>query len=248
MMTATPIPALAPVLAGPQAERAAPGHPYDPATGTGIEWQPGVARMWEGGRISERARHATASPFEFWFWLQFAEAFPQVTHWWFGSAWTGKVWARPCPLPAAGRPPGGWMRFGDRAAPERPWRILPGDPPRIATPLPPLAGDARNLALRVALAGLAWEVHNGSCSGAPIPPGPRSPTGEPAAVRPGSGGVAVHEPGVVIVTSLVAREDLAAAFPLTPGRWYPAGVDRPLRQALCRCLGLPSPLWLASGH
>jgi hypothetical protein len=56
------------------------------------------------------------------------------------------------------------------------------------------------------------------------------------------------EPGLVIVTSLVAREALAAALPLTPSRWYPAGVAGPLRQALCRALGLPSPVWLPTVH
>ena len=160
-MLPVPTPTAAvPVLARPQTERAAPGHPYDPATGTGIEWQPGLARLWEGGRITERAAHATASPFDFWFWLQFASSFPQVTHWWFGSAWTGKVWVRACPpIPGGGSRAGG-IQFGDRTTPEQPWQVRFDDPPRLVVPLPPLEDDPRNLPLRLALSQIVWEVHS----------------------------------------------------------------------------------------
>ncbi len=237
MLTTLPALGQTRTLLRPPPERAAPGHVYDPVSGTGIEWQPGLARLWEDGRISARASHATASPYEFWFWMQFADAFPEVTHWYFGNAWTGNVWIQPGPL-AAGRPPGGWMQFGDRRAAAQPWHILPGDPPRIAIPLPPLAEDPRNLAVRVALAGLAWDSQTGTAPHTRTPPG--GGAGPLPALERGS------EQGGVIVTSLVARAALGAAFPLTAGRWYPAGVDRPLRQALCQCLGLARPAWLTT--
>jgi hypothetical protein len=210
--------------------------------GTGIEWQPGCARLWEEGRITARAPHNTAAPFEFWFWHAFRDAFPEVTHWWFGSAWTGKVWVWPAPL-AAGSAPRGWMQFGDRTQPPLSWQIHPGGLPRISTPWPALAGDTRNLALRVALAQLVWEIHTDVRPAAPEPdllpaggcPLPAGWSGLP---------LAPPEQGVVIVTSLVERTALDAAFPLTPGSWYPSGVDRPLREAFCRSLGLPMPAWI----
>lgn len=227
-----------------QGARAAAGHPYDPRTGSGIEWQRGSVRLWDRGRITEYARHYTASPFEFWFWLAFADVFPSVTHWWFGTAWTGRVWARARPPPAGGRPIAGGMRFEDGAQVEQPWHIQSGDPPHIATPLPPGAGDALSLALRLALGQLVWEIHTRcrpgtrSLSRSGLSQCRRSGQAAPDGLQPLDG---------VLVTSLVPRGALPEVFPLTPDPWYPVGVDRPLRQALCHSLGLHSPAWLA-GH
>jgi hypothetical protein len=223
-----------------RSERAAPGHPYDPATQSGVEWQPGLARLWEAGHITARATHATASPFEFSIWLQFAEVFPQVTHWYFGSAWTGKVWLRVGPPRPGQATITGSLQFGDRAALEQPWQVQPGDPARLTVPLPPLEAEPRNLPLQLALGQVVWEAATGAPAGAG---NPRPP---PALL--GTGGVAPGglEPGLIFVTSLVAREALAAAFPLTPSSWYPAGIDRPLRQALCQALGLAPPARLTT--
>jgi hypothetical protein len=235
--TAFPAALPAPML---RSERAAPGHPYDPVTQNGVEWQPGLARLWENGQITARATHATASPFEFWFWLQFADVFPQVTHWWFGSAWTGQVWLRAWP-PRTDQPViAGSLRFGDRAALEQPWQVQPGDPAQLHLPLPPLEDDRRNLPLQLALGQLVWEAATSAPAG--------SGNARPALSPTGAGGSAPGgtEPGRIFVTSLVAREALAAAFPLTPSRWYPAGIDRPLRQALCQALGLDGPAWLTT--
>ena len=55
-------------------ERMAPGHLYQPKLGTGIEWKQDEVRLWEGGKITETARHNTASAYEFWHSLAFAEA------------------------------------------------------------------------------------------------------------------------------------------------------------------------------
>ncbi len=126
-----------------QFDRTAAGHPYDPRTGSGIEWQPGRARLWERGRITEYTRHYTASPFEFWFWLAFADVFPSVTHWWFGTAWSGQVGVRARPTQAAGQPSAGGLRFEEHVQSEQSWHIHSGDPPHIATLLPVLAGGAR---------------------------------------------------------------------------------------------------------
>ena len=72
-------------------ERMAPGHVYQPRLGTGIQWQPGIAKLWEGGHVTVEASHQTVSSYDFWYNLAFADCFPEVTHWWFRSAWTQKV-------------------------------------------------------------------------------------------------------------------------------------------------------------
>ncbi len=228
-----------------QQERTAPGHPYDPRTGSGIEWKPGSAYLWEGGRITERAPHYTASPFESWFWLTFKDVFPAVTHWWFGTAWTGKVWVRAVLPPVEGGPIVGGMTFGDRTQPERPWHIQVGDPPRVATPLPPRSGNACSLTLQLALGQLVWEMHIGNRPSSLVS-WPTWANGVPEA-PPRSARRILQQQNVVLVTSLVARTALPDVFPLTPGPWYPVGVDRPLRQTFCHSLGLHSPAWLA-GH
>ncbi|MBN2148837.1 MAG: hypothetical protein JW726_15725 [Anaerolineales bacterium] len=61
-------------------ERMAPGHRYQPRLGSGIEWLPGCAKLWEDGQVVEQATHHTKSAYEFWYELAFAECFPAVTH------------------------------------------------------------------------------------------------------------------------------------------------------------------------
>jgi hypothetical protein len=36
-------------------------------------------------------QHTTTTPWDFWYHLAFAEAFPQVEYWWFRSLWTNRV-------------------------------------------------------------------------------------------------------------------------------------------------------------
>jgi hypothetical protein len=136
-------------------ERMAPGHVYQPRLGTGIEWQPGLARLWEGGQATETAQHDTPSAYRFWRDLAFAECFPQVTHWWFRSAWTQRV--------RLTRPQGmmgeatvwGWMQFIDDQTPAQMYTVAEGERPVIATPYPPNEVQPVNLPLRLALARLA---------------------------------------------------------------------------------------------
>ena len=57
------------------------------------------------------------------------DAFPEVTHWWFGSTWTGKVWVRPIGAPARGASQvlTGGIRFVDRAETEFTWQVTLDD-------------------------------------------------------------------------------------------------------------------------
>src|SRR5438477_5289102 len=136
-------------------ELIAPGHLYNPRTGTGIEWlpanlntgEPGRVRLWArawNGKpmLLSEARHDTSSPWEYWYSLEFANSFQHVTHWWFGDAWTGhvRIW-RPEGVerdPESGAPMlTGWMRFGlagmDDAGdvPALPWTVVITSPPRV---------------------------------------------------------------------------------------------------------------------
>src|SRR2546425_5999076 len=77
----------------PRQELMAPGHIYNPRTGTGIEWLPpnpgteewGKVRLWarqwnQGPTMLAEASHNTSSAWEYWYNLEFANSFPQVTH------------------------------------------------------------------------------------------------------------------------------------------------------------------------
>ena len=226
-----------------QPERMAPGHVYQAATGTGIEWRPGTARLWEHGRVTGTGRHATASPWEFWHTLAFAATFPAVTHWWFGSAWTGPVWLGTRGVSPDGATITGWMQFVDPQEPALPWQITLRAPPQVATPLPPFEVWPINLPLRLALAQLALGLHRGDVRAAPAPEARAAadatvaaPGRPPARVAAASAAVPGH-----FVTSLVRRDDLAAVFPTTAGAWRLAQVAPPLREALCRLMGLQLP-------
>ena len=193
-------------------ERMAPGHLYQPRLGSGIEWLPGAAKLWEKGEVVEVCTHHTASPYEFWRSLAFADCFETVTHWWFRSAWTQRV--------RLTRPQGtmgedviwGYMQFVDAHTPVRMYTIAEGDPPVIAVPFPPNEAQPVNLPLRLALARLAAGVLTGE----------------------------VVPDEWVVVTSLVQREELEMVFPESyngiPFRLN--GVEAPLRQALCEMMGL----------
>lgn len=170
----------------PGGERMAPGHSYNPATGTGIAWAPGQVQLWEGGQVIATAAHTTADLWTFWYDLAFAAAFPQVTHWWFGSAWTGKVWVRPIGAQAQGRSQvlTGGIRFVDRAEPEFTWQVTLDDaqepwptadgtpaavPALVAVPLPPWAVQPLNLPLRIALARVVLGLGDGTIPAALSP-------------------------------------------------------------------------------
>ena len=193
-------------------ERMAPGHVYQPHLGTGIEWQPGEVRLWEGGQVTGTAAHQTESPYEFWYQLAFADCFPDVTHWWFRSAWTQRA--------RLTRPQGtmdeatvwGYMQFVDAETPAQMWTLTESDPPIMAVPFPPNEVQPVNLPLRLALARLVAGVITDD----------------------------VLPDEWLVITSLVKRDDLAAAFPTTRQAlpWRLEGVEIPLREAFCQLQGL----------
>jgi len=193
-------------------ERMAPGHVYQPHLGTGIEWLPGEVRLWEGGKQTETAAHETESPYDFWYSLAFADCFPEVTHWWFRSAWTQQV--------RLNRPQGtmdeatvwGILQFVAAETPAQMWTLTEGDPPNVAVPFPSNEVHPVNLPLRLALARLV------------------------------AGGVTedVVPDECLLVTSLVKRDELKATFPTIRQAlpWRLEGIENPLREAFCQLQGL----------
>jgi len=193
-------------------ERMAPGHVYLPNLGTGIEWQAGVVKLWEDGKVTAEAPHSTATPYEFWHSLAFGPCFPEVTHWWFRSAWTQKVRLTSLQGLLGDSATWGLMQFVDEQAPAGMYTITETDPPVIAVPYPANEVQPVNLPLRLALSRLVARVITGDMISGQW-----------------------H-----ITTSLVKREELEAVFPITMDvlPWQLEGIDIPMRDALYRLQGV----------
>lgn len=190
----------------------APGHVYQHRLGTGIQWQPGMAKLWEGGKVTTEASHTTQSPYEFWYNLTFKDCFPEVTHWWFRSAWTQKVRLTSLQGQLADGTFWGLMQFIDEQNSGRIYTINDADPPVIAVPYPPNEDQPVNLPLRLALSRLVTGIF----------------TGEVIFDR------------WMIITSLLAKDQIERAFPIKQDAnpWQMGGINMPLRDALCDLLGL----------
>ena len=206
-------------------EYMAPGHPYITTLGTGIEWTPGQVRRWEGGEVVATAADSSTSAWDFWHDLAFAQVFPDVTHWWFRSLWTGRVqFSMPDPNFVEHDTLWGWVTFDVLDQPRRPYSVHEGALLEISPPFPPNEEQIANLPLRLTLARCILAVLRDELA-------PNTWIG---------------------VTSLVASEMLIQAFPATAAKTaevYGAGwclthgaetVAHLPRTALCQALGLES--------
>jgi len=129
----------------------AAGHQYNSELGTGIEWcADGTAHLYQGGVVLADGRHSAMSAYEFWYSLAFRETFPQVTHWWFGSAWTGRVRVSPPVDMLDEFTHVGSIQFVDEEMPGMAWTIT--DDFRVAPPMPQFHVSPLNLPLRRQLA------------------------------------------------------------------------------------------------
>lgn len=226
----------------------APGHIYNATTQTGIKFTDTTielhARPPLGGqsaRIASVKRPANLTEWDFWYNLHFAHAFPQIGHWWFGDAWTGRV--------KVSRPVGrsdvhtlfGYVQFTDAETGGEPWMLVDSDPLLVSVPLPENHRHPLNLPLQLAVTRIIFS----------------------ALIDPRYADTWLH------ITSLVARDQLAATFPTTraalrtdvppvnsllelvPGGTPDLDLDvpaervfrledhqLPLREALCRLQGL----------
>jgi hypothetical protein len=207
-------------------ELIAAGHVFDPAKNTGIYWEPQVVRLYKRSttgtaELIAEARHATTSAWEFWHTLAFAQVFPQVDAWWFGSAWTQQVRiSRPVTTSGDGRSVTGWMQCIDADTPGAYWTITDGTPVTVEVPYPLHVVTPINLPLCITLGWLTVATLTDT-------------------IAPDTWHV---------VTSLVRRAELAIVFPTTDaafyskyGHWQLAGLDLPMRDALCTLQGLYRP-------
>mgnify|MGYP006309275745 CR=1 FL=1 len=173
-----------------------------------------MVSLYERGEVALEAEHKTDSPYQFWHELAFAESFPQVTHWWFHSAWTQRVRLTKAQGLLEHSPPTiyGYMQFIDEEQPGQLWTITERDVPVIDIPYPPNEVKPVNLPLRLALARLAA----GTLTDEVLPD------------------------QWLGVTSLVRSKDLAQALPtrLDALPWRLAGVETNLREAFCRLQGM----------
>lgn len=133
----------------------APGHPYSAVQGSGIRWSRERLELWDQGELRDVAEPLTATAAAFWGDLLFAQAFPMVTHWWFGSSWTQRVRA----TTRAVRPDGVrfvWLQAVQEDADELLWEL---DGAGNATgPMPPFADHPVNLPLQRCFAALATQA------------------------------------------------------------------------------------------
>lgn len=133
----------------------APCHPYHPALGTGLEWRDGQAYLWLNANDRREAATSATSASAFFRYLDFLTAFPQVTHWFTRTHWTGRVWCS-APELVDDDTLDGVLLFNDDSALPLPWSINAETDDGgfdIAVPVPP--GDAphfANLLLRAQLA------------------------------------------------------------------------------------------------
>ena len=193
-------------------EKMSPGHVYLPRLGSGIEWQPGLVSLWEGFRTTATAAHDSASPYDYWRSLAFAHSFPDVTHWWFRSAWTQRARLTGIQNLLEGGTAWGYMQFIDESLPAQLWTMAADERPVITVPFPLNEVQPVNLPLRLALARLVAGVVTDQ----------------------------VPRDTWLTITSLVPRDELPLAFPDTIDAlpWQLEGVDTSTREAFCRLQGL----------
>lgn len=191
-----------------------PGHVFRADLKTGIQLlDDGQVNLWDrGGQIVAQA-HWEQGAWALWYELAFANLFPQVTHWWFRSAWTQQVRvSRPAGRDANGGLYG-YMQFVDEETSAQTWFW---DEEQITTPFPPFEDKPGNLPLQLALCRLVVGVV------------------ETDDTTPDEW---------YTITSLVHRGELALAFPEEWAEtWYPAlAKSRNMRKAFCLAQGLMPP-------
>lgn len=206
-------------------QKMAPGHVHLPQQGTGIAWTPEMVILHIRGEAPITAPHTTKTPWDFWYNLAFLTAFPQVTHWWFRSIWTGRVrLTRPGTETLAPGTVYGFVEWDVTESDRGMYTVTEGDPLVIDVPYPPNETQPANLPLRVQLARLVVALLQDEAQ-------PSNWYG---------------------VSSLIPASELAAALPITIqaerqlyGNWrlaYGEGqTPFTLRETLCRVMGLEPP-------
>jgi hypothetical protein len=129
----------------------APAHPFDTTTGSGIKWTSEALELWLCGERLDVAEVTTDSPAACWRDLAFADAFPAISHWWFGNSWTQRVRATYIAKQPDARVV--WLQAVQEDADELPWTVqADGTADGV---LPEYSGGPINLPLRLRLGQLA---------------------------------------------------------------------------------------------
>ena len=211
------------------------GHLYDPTTGEGIEWQPEQARLWQAGRVVAEAWHNTPTPHAFFHNLRALTAFPEVSEWWMGEDWTGKVRvSEPLGLMDVGELYGYLWYDGD----ETPhlWTATDDAPISLAVVLPPGVAVSA-LTLRLAIMRQVVAVLQGAPSMAFQPITSRVPSTELASWLP-TDHTALTEALPRRLTAWVDPDDVDG-LEREPRRWALADLpDLAVRDLYCWQLGL----------
>ncbi|KAB8140805.1 hypothetical protein F8S13_22670 [Chloroflexia bacterium SDU3-3] len=139
----------------------APGHVYVPHLGTGIQYAPGVATLYQGGDAIAQAAHDCPTAWAFWYDLAFARVFPQVQTWWFRSLWTQRARFSRAQGMLDATTVYGYVQYLDEETPGDMWTIHDGgDHWALDVPYPPNEVQPINLPLRYALAQAVVGVQN----------------------------------------------------------------------------------------
>jgi hypothetical protein len=191
--------------------------PFNPSPGSGVEWTPTTARLWDRGDVLGEAEHGSATPWDYWYNLRFLESFPHITHWAGDSVWTDRYKIGAPDPESLGRGDAvltGTIQFSRDDSDVLTWKVTraPDDPTAlwvVSVPLPELEPDT-NLALRLLLAQRVVQVVGGD-------------------IKVGEWRVA---------SSVVPCDNLADAFPLQWTDWRLDGAVAPPRELLCQSFGL----------
>ena len=217
----------------------AAGHLYDPTTGEGIEWRTEQARLWRAGRVVAEAWHSAPTPHAFFHSLRALTAFPEVSEWWVGEDWTGKVRvSEPLGLMDSGTLYGYLSYSTDETRPHL-WTATDDAPVEIAVVLP-LGVAVSALTLRLAVARQVVAALQGAPSEW-MPVTSRVPKAEWVKQLP-TDHTALTEALPRRLTALVDPEDVGG-LEHEPRRWTLADLpDLALRDLYCWQLGLFEPV------
>lgn len=194
----------------------APAHPYLPKLGNGIEFFPEKVVLWENGQPTLDAAHQQPNAYEFWRTFAFLDAFPQVTHWYFRSAWTQRVRFSPAQTAFDEQSIWGYVQFIDEQTPSQIWTVstTPGNLPEVFVSSPPNETHPANLPLRLTLASLTLGMLED-----------RIPINQ-----------------WITVTSLVNAADVRTVFQTSLPYRLADAPPLPLTEILCQTLGLRKPV------
>jgi hypothetical protein len=140
----------------------APGHVFLKRLSSGIKYTAQKVYLVDKGNIISEAVPVAKSAWDYFYSLEFTKSFPQVTHWYFHSAWTQKVrLTRPMPDEADDTTVRGYVQFIDEKEPTLMYQVTyrgETTKPIISVPMPPNEEKPVNIPLRLAMGKIAASI------------------------------------------------------------------------------------------